>query len=232
MNCPDCLDFLQRRLDGSQEAVPAALDVHLARCGDCRAWFAAAQRLQEGLRCQAAPSAPAYLTDAIVSAIVIRQRLRRLRRWLVAGAAVAAGVCIAFLTGYRSGHHQGPAPSPQALQNRPGQLEKHLTTPESPSLRRGVDAARSAMVALTDDVKSTTRRLLGSATAPFQGKSFTHLPAVEELEQPLEPAAQSLRNSGRGVAVSLAAVTGSARRAVDYFTHEFSSLPGGKKTGL
>ena len=88
------------------------------------------------------------------------------------------------------------------------------------------------MVALTGDLGSRTRHLFGSASLPLPPKAIARLPAVAELEQPLQPTARSLRESGRGVSVSLAAVTGSARRAVDYFLREIPGLPGGKKTGL
>lgn len=232
MNCPECLDFLQRRLDGSDDAVPAALEGHLAGCAECQAWFAAAQRLQEGQRCQAAPIVPAYLTDAIVRAIALHQRRRRLlRRWL-GGAAIAAGVCIALLIGYRGGNPPSLEPGPQARQSLSTSTERILAMSEAPSLRRSVDEARSAVAALTDELRSSTRRLLGSASTPLQSDSLAPFPTVAALEEPLEPAARSLRDSGRGVSVSLATVTGSARRAVDYFFHELPGLPSAKKAGL
>jgi anti-sigma factor RsiW len=232
MNCPECLDFLQRRLDGVDDAVPADLERHLAGCADCRAWFAAADRLQEGLRCQAAPRVPAYLTDAIVRALVTHERRRRRRRWLAAGAAVAAGVSIALLIGYRGGQPSVPQPGPQAHQDNPAPTDRPLPTPESPSLRRSVQEARSAVAALTEDLTTSTRRLLGSATSPLQANAFAPLPTVADLEQPLQPAARSLRDSGRGVSISLATVTGSARRAMDYFFQELPVLPSAKKAGL
>lgn len=235
MNCPDCLDYLQNLLDGTDIPPPAALEAHLAGCTDCRSWFAAAQRLRQGLRCQAVESPPGHLTAMIVNAIMSQRRLRQLRRLLVGGAAVAAAVLIALLVGYRGGHQPAPMPGPQAFQASPRQNEKRPPTPEpfaAPSLGSSVDAARSAMAALTGDLSARTKRLLGSAGTPLEPNSIAALPAVEELEKPLRPAAQSLRDSGRGVSDSLAAVTVSARRAVSYFLRELPGLPGEKKTGL
>jgi hypothetical protein len=53
------------------------------------------------------------------------------------------------------------------------------------------------------------------------------LPPVK-LEQPFDPAAQSLRQTGQGVSESLQTVAQSARRAVSYFFRELPPLDMGK----
>jgi hypothetical protein len=50
------------------------------------------------------------------------------------------------------------------------------------------------------------------------------LPGMGELQQPLDPAAQSLRQAGHGVSAGLQTVALSARRAVSYFASELPAL--------
>jgi len=107
--------------------------------------------------------------------------------------------------------------------------------PATSSLGQSALEARSAVAALTDGLAAKTRtqaRLLWTAATPFDPVSTGAFPTVGEMEQPLEPAAQSLRESGRGVSDSLAAVTSSARRAVSYFLRELPPLQNERKTGL
>jgi hypothetical protein len=90
-------------------------------------------------------------------------------------------------------------------------------------LRESALEARSAVAALTEDLAAKTRtqaRLLLSAAAPLDPLSVPSLPEVGGLEQPLEPAAQCVRESGHGVSASLETVAGSARRAFTYFLHQ------------
>jgi hypothetical protein len=106
--------------------------------------------------------------------------------------------------------------------------------PAPPSLRESVAEARSAVAALTDDLAARTRAqaaLLWTAAVPPGADPMPALPGVRELEEPLEPAAQSVRESSQGVTASLQTVAGSARRAVSYFLRELP-LEGGRKAGL
>jgi len=209
---------MQQHLDGAELPDRAALEAHLAGCPDCREWFVAAQRLVESLRALPIPPEPADLADRVVKAVLAQRRRMRLRRWLAAGAAVAAAFLLAALIGFPGPSSLGPEQKPQVnvKEDRPQEAE----FPAAPSLGQSVADARSAVAALTGDLTARTKsqaQLLWTAGQPS-------LPAVEELEQPLEPVAQSLRESGRGVSVSLATVTGSARRAVSYFVRELPPL--------
>src|SRR5262249_3965595 len=93
MNCPECQDLLQYRLDGRAPHDPVPVEPHLAGCADCREWYSAAGRLEDGLRLLTPPAPPSGLTDRVV-ALALADRRRRARRWAWAGsaAAVAAGL--------------------------------------------------------------------------------------------------------------------------------------------
>jgi predicted anti-sigma-YlaC factor YlaD len=236
MNCPDCLDRLQQQLDGAATPDRDLLDAHLAGCRDCRERFAAAQRLAEGLRTLPPPAPPAALADRIVAAVLRQRRARqRLRRWLLAGAAAAAALLAATLAGFLRPGAPAPGPRPEPpralIQREPKQP---VPTPALPPLRESVAEARSAVTALTEDLAARTRaqaRLLLSAAAPLDPMAVPPLPGVAGLEEPLEPAARSLRESGHGVSTSLETVAGSARRAWSYFLHELP-LETRSKAGL
>src|SRR5271166_1397366 len=107
MNCLECQDVLQQRLDGDPIADRAALDLHLAACAECRARHAAAQRLEEGLRGTPRPTPPADLTDRTV-ARVLDDRLRRLRLRRRVGFLLAASLLLAAVGAYFS-LQSGPA---------------------------------------------------------------------------------------------------------------------------
>ena len=60
MDCLDCQELLQRRLDGEPTSFdPVGLAAHLSLCPDCRDWYAAAQCLLDGVCLLAPPRPPA-----------------------------------------------------------------------------------------------------------------------------------------------------------------------------
>src|SRR5271166_2631567 len=67
MNCPECLELLQRRLDRVPIAPDTALEQHLAQCPLCRERHLAARRLLDAL--QGAPPSvpPAGLASRVVA---------------------------------------------------------------------------------------------------------------------------------------------------------------------
>jgi hypothetical protein len=235
MNCPECLEQLQTFLDGAELSDGESLPQHLAGCAECREWFAAAQRLREGLRLQKSPPVPAQLTGRIVVAVARQRRRSRLRRWSLAGLAAAAAILIAVLVIRRVPEQPLPEPAPQArlpAPNPPEQPPDDRHSPPVASLGQSVREARSAVASLTSGLTARTWEARRLWSAALDSRSTPGLSVIKELEQPLEPAAQSLRESGRGVSVSLATVTGSARRAVNYFLRELPSLRPERKTGL
>ena len=111
MNCRDCEELLQRQLDGESLPTSADLEQHLAECGNCRGLFAAAQRLRQGLRAVARPTAPALFTERATARVLAARRRHRVRRLAVAGFALAASVLIAVW--YFSGDARLPAVQPE-----------------------------------------------------------------------------------------------------------------------
>jgi hypothetical protein len=235
MNCPECLEQLQTFLDGSAIPEREGLQAHLAGCAPCREWFAAALLLREGLRGQSHPPVPVQLTGRILAAVAGQRRRARLRRWSLAGLAAAAAILIAVLMSRPGPQQSFPEPAPEAKLPAPKQHAQppaELGSPSAASLGQSVREARSAVASLTSGLTAKTREAQRLWSAALDQRSAPGLSVIGELEQPLQPAAQSLRESGRGVSVSLAAVTDSARRAVNYFLRELPPLRAERKTGL
>ncbi len=97
MNCPECRELLQRHLDGLPPD-GAGPDAHLAGCADCRGWFAAAGRLEKGLRHLPPVTVPADLAGRVAGRVLAERRARRRRLWVpAAAAALAASVALIVL---------------------------------------------------------------------------------------------------------------------------------------
>jgi len=225
MSCHDFQDWLQRRLDGEMLPLPDGLEPHLGGCLSCRSQQHAGQLLLEGLQGLKRALPPSGLADAIV-ARVLTDRLEltfRRRRRVATTVALAASLLLAALAGYL-----WLPKSKTVTQEKFARVEKapepppRLVAPEAPSLARSVEEARSAVASLTEKIadKSKEQARLWWSVAPDVPKA---LPVVK-FEQPLDPAAQSLRQAGQGMTEGLQTVSQSARRAVSYFVRELSPL--------
>jgi hypothetical protein len=153
MNCPECQELLQRRLDGEPLLDRTELNQHLAACPECRERHAAAGLLEEGLRLLPRPTPPAHLAQRTAEQL-IRDRLMRLRRRRVwASLALAASVLLAALAGYFAlwpeGQKQPVAVAPPAKKDPPPR--------DGPTLRQGAQEARQALGALADRVGDQLR---------------------------------------------------------------------------
>src|SRR5205809_174864 len=158
MNCHECADILHRRLDGELLPATSGLDQHLAECATCRGLFAAARSLQEGLRGIVAPTMPPLFAARTTARVLAARRRARLRRWAVAGAALAASVMFAVW------YFGAPAPLPpantkvvEATKPSPLPAPAPAPAPKEPSLRDAVQEARTALDGLTDKVLANTR---------------------------------------------------------------------------
>src|SRR5262245_13175670 len=145
MNCLECQEILQQRLDGRPVPDRAALDRHLASCPECRERHAAVAPLLKGLRALPRAEPPADLAER-TTALLLRDRLTRLRRRrLWAGVALAASV-LGAVAGYlglnpsRTEQPAAKAPQPKAPQSAPEKT--------GPSLRESVGEAREGLAAL------------------------------------------------------------------------------------
>src|SRR4051794_9812080 len=88
MNCPDCRELLQRRLDG-EPAASAEAQAHLLTCADCRAEWEAADQLLRGLAQMPPVEPPAGLARRVL-AEALRERVAHRRvNWQRAAVAAA-----------------------------------------------------------------------------------------------------------------------------------------------
>lgn len=228
MNCPESLEWLQFRLDGKSVPDATSLEMHLSGCQKCRDQHAAALVLLDGLRRTARPVPPADLAGRIAVRVQADRHLRRQKanfRWKVT-LALAASLLVIASAGYLLlSRPQRPTQAPLVVQPRKDPEPK---VPDNglPALRESMANARNAVTDLTNRLAEQTReqtRLL-LAAAPLDLDPMTMIPGLNELDDPLNPAAQSLQTTGRAMAEGLEVVAGSARRAVDFFKRGLPAL--------
>jgi hypothetical protein len=190
------------------------LEQHLAGCSSCREQYAAATRLVQGLKSLPRIAAPPELARRIAGAVV-RDRVVRRRRMkvrLYVTAALAASVFLMLLVSYS----QQPSPNVLPHQVRPlaqNEVRPPEAPPDAPQRTNGADS-------LVERTREQLHMLLDALPAEV---AVENLPGVPELE-PLDPAAQSLKQAGLDVTASLQTVTRSARQALDYFSRELPVL--------
>jgi hypothetical protein len=173
-----------------------------------------------------APEAPAGFIDQVVARVLYdRQAHRsRRRRWLVV-TALAASLLLAVLAG-RLWSPKGAEPS---LPSNPAPIaHRDEKTRAAPSPRDSAAEAGQAVASLSHKAKvetvEQTRLLWPVASTPL---SFEGL----DLQTPLEPPSQSLREAGQNVSSGLEPVTHSARRAMNLFWRDLPPVEPAKKQG-
>lgn len=203
MNCREFQDGLQDWLDGASE--PSALREHARACDVCRPDYAAARALSRGLaalpRPTLTPAAVAQLTSTVA-------RERRARRWRVAAASFA-GVAAAVLV--------------TVLTLRPGPAVPVVPAPASPKhveIAARAETAQKAVVDLSRSVAAKTKSHVGVILAAATPDAPAPIALVPEFDDPIEPAAESLKQAGRTVAHSLEPMAQSAYQAVAFFARE------------
>ena len=229
MNCLECQEFLQRRLDGAPVPDRTALDRHLAACPECRERHAAAALLLDGLRHLPRPQPAPDLADRTAAGVLHDHRARRLRLRLWAGFALAASLLLAVV-GYLwlNPSHTEPPP----LAKAPPKITTPAPAKPDPSLRASADEAREALAALAgrfaSKVAEEARALRGS-TGAVEFVSLNGVPHMAPLTHPLDATAEGLRQGGRGAAIGMRTVGGSARRAFNYFLRKMPPLQAAPK---
>jgi hypothetical protein len=216
VNCLECQELLQRRLDG--EAVDrAALERHLASCPECRERHAAAALLLEGLAGLPRPQPAPDLADRTAARVLRDLRARRLRRRLWVGLALAASLLLAVV-GYLRLSPSAPETPPSA--KAPPKVKAPAPAKAGPSLRESMDETRDALEALAGRIASKAveeARALNDSASAVQFVSLGSVPQMAPLTQPLDATAAGLRQGGRGAAIGMRTVSHSARRAFNYF---------------
>jgi hypothetical protein len=223
MNCLECQNLLQQRLDGATTLLAPDLDSHLAQCSSCRQLHLSGNVLLKGLKALPAPMAPMDFTKRLAAAVMKDRQLRRGRRRvrLVITAALAACLLIMTFAGYALlPVHRDTDFHPEIVAKKDSQENvRKATTP--PRLTQSVDEARQAFASLSErwaeNAQKQTKLLL--AATPLPMSEIDVLPAGSAALE-LEPAAKSLQQAGQGVADTLQPVAQTARRAVAYFVRD------------
>ncbi len=214
MNCLECQELLQARMDGEPIAADA-LEQHLNECASCRDQHLAAQRLLEGLKELPAITPDPGFARALAATIIQdrRQRRDKTRRRVFLTAALAASVMLILFAAYywfpRTPTEtivvkdQPKKQAPPIKEKTPEQIEKapEPRSPLTPMMDRWADATRNhakVMLAATNlDV-------------------VENLPAVDNLP-PIDP---GVREASQEVSDGVRTVTRNARRAFDFFARE------------
>jgi hypothetical protein len=228
MNCPECRELLQRRLDGDAAPLSASANAHLAACPSCRGLFASAEVLLKGLAAKPAVVVPSSLTDRLVTFAVSDREKRRQRsrtRW-TAIIGLAASVLLlvvgAQILTRPAKTPENPQPIPPIAQVQP--KEKDPSPPPMPIAPRA-EEARQAVAGLTERLAEETReqaKLLLSVATPPNLAAIDPIPNMEF--DPIEPAAETLLETGRQVKEGFEPVTRTARQAFGFIAREFAVL--------
>jgi hypothetical protein len=237
MNCLECQELLQSRLDGNLVPASSDFEQHLAGCQSCRQSHTAAVVLLDGLRRLPALEPPLDLSGRLVAAVLRdrQHRQQRTRARVRITFALAASILLMALAGYfllpeRRGDNFGP-PGPEIARNVPFPEVEEPGQPLAKSVAEARDAVMSLKDRLTEETKDQARMII--AAAP---QSMPSLPEAKELNEltspePLDPATQPLLQAGQGVSQGLQTVAGSARRAVGFFFKELPLADGRQPKG-
>ncbi|GEM_PF-1121670 len=218
MNCREFQDWLQQLLDGADAPCPPEATLHAGACAPCRALQSAARHLNVGLKALPPTQASTLLTQSIVAAVLDerRQRVRRVRRRVALTFGLAAAILFLMLVGWFN-------QAPPIDRNKMAQHPQQPREPEAPQLVKRADAARVAVASLTGRVADQTKeqaKLFMAVANSLDLPPMASLPALKGLEEPLDPAAQSLRQATQTVASGIEPITNSARRAFTFFVRE------------
>ena len=218
MNCLEFQDWLQESLDGVPSPRTADTAAHVAQCASCRDLDGAAAVLTAGLKVLSRPQHSALLTQSIVAGVFEerRQRRRRIRQRAVITFALAASIAILMLVGWLN---QTPQPNKDNVAKGP----PAPVVPPAPKLVQRADDARIAVASLTERVADQTKeqaKMLMAVANTFDLAPMDNLPELNDLQEPLDPAARSLRQATQTVADGIEPITNSARRAFTFFVKE------------
>jgi hypothetical protein len=216
MNCLECQELLQERLDGQSVPDSQDLDAHLSHCANCRDQHAAALRLLEGLKEMPRPTPRPGFAQAIAATIINdrRQRRDKMRGRVLVTMALAASVLLMLFMAYywiprpnenTSVAKDGPKnEQPAPRKEKPPEVEEKKQEPRSP------------LTPLMDRWADATRN---HAKVVFVG---TNLDAMEKLQsvENLGPMDPGVLEASQEVSDGVRTVTRNARKAFDFFARE------------
>lgn len=215
MNCLECQDLLQERLDGRSIAESAEVDAHLSQCATCREQHAAALRLLEGLKEMPRPSVPSGLAQSLAAAVISdrRQRRDKTRRRVFVTMALAASVLLVLFMAYYWIPRTPVAPV--IVKDGPKKETPKEIVPEK--LAKKPEEPRNRLTPLMDRWAGATR---DHAKVVMVGTNLDavgdNLPAVDNFG-PIDP---GVREASQEVSDGVRTVTRNARKAFDFFVRE------------
>ena len=212
MNCLECRELLQKRMDG-EPVGGEALETHLSQCAACREQHAGAARLVEIMKKTPNPELPANFAASLVAQVIRdrRQRQQRMQRRVFVTMALAASILIVLAFTYAwlpRTRTDDPPPNPNLVEK---DEKKDKREPEVKEIK---PEPRTPMTAFTERLADTTRDHAKVMLAAAHLEGIEKLPAVE---LPMNP---GMREAGQEVTDGVRTVTRSARRAFDFFARE------------
>jgi hypothetical protein len=218
MNCLECRELLQKRMDGATICAQT-LEPHLSQCATCREQHAAALRLLAATQQLPHPQPAANFAQSIVAQVMQdrRQRQQKMRRRVFVTTALAASVLLMLMLAYYwlppTGSNE-PAPKPPITQQHP---KKETPRPKLPDDAKDTkkQEPRNAVTAWTNRLADTTRDHAKVVLVAADLDGVDKLPAVNDL-----PMNSGMREAGQEVSDGVRTVTRNARKALDFFARE------------
>jgi len=200
MNCLECRELLQRRLDGEPLPETPEVEQHMSQCAACREQHVGALRVAAVLRQLPRPVSPAGFTDRIVAAVLEDRRFRRqrMRRRVFVTMALAASVLLMLVAAYVWMPRDQSPQKQDFVKDQPKKVDAPVgdKKPE----------ARNALDRMAEATRDHAKVVLVAA----------NLDEVEKLPM-IDP---GLREAGNEVGDGVRAVTRNARKAFDFFARE------------
>jgi hypothetical protein len=208
MNCLDCQELLQKRLDGEPVA-GESLEFHLSQCATCRERHAAALRLLEGLQHLPTPKPATDLTATLVASVLRdrRQRRERVQRRVLVTMGLAASILLMLLAAYwwiPRGANNAPKPPEHVERPRPAPEPKTHVEPKK-------HEHKNPLAALSERWADATRDHAKVVMVAANLDAVDRLPPVKEI-----PGLEA----GHEVSDGVRTVTRGARRAFDFLARE------------
>lgn len=217
MNCLECQELLQDRLDGASVRESESLDQHLNECTSCREQHAASLLFVEGLRKLPRPKPSAGFAQALASEVIRDRRKRRdkVRRGVLVTMALAASVMLILIAAYywipRTDTNKGGK-----IDVVKGQPKKETPPPkENPPEHVKAPEPHSPLTPVMNRLADTTRDHAKVVQVAMNLDAMENLPpAVKNLPT------MEVREASQEVSDSVRTVTRNARMAFDFFARE------------
>jgi len=212
MNCLECQERLQKRLDGDSLPTSDAVEQHLSDCAECRDIHLAAQLLQDGLKQLPKPKLPANFAKNLAATIMAerRQRHAKMRSRVMLTVGMAASVLLLIGVAY-----WWMPPAPRETKDQIVEQPKKIV-PEPETKQPKEKERPQPFVGLPGRMADATRDHAKVFLVAANLDGVEKLAGVQELPM-LDP---GMREAGQEVSEGVRVVTRNARKAFDFFARE------------